>query len=172
PPIEGGGGATCVGLALLSCPRVQRGVCGFGATDDPDVDPSGGPTLELTHGDGSSDGSIQVTPMPGVPTANSILAGVSSPDISGRGSVGISEDVWDSELGSVASKEVSLSSQQSNVSTFNTLFRGSSTSRESEDPRWHFDEILIVPGWLVEERCGVADVPASSIWTSATMREV
>ncbi|KAG7177223.1 hypothetical protein Hamer_G000489 [Homarus americanus] len=31
---------------------VERGVCGFVATDYPDVDSSGGPTPELTLGDG------------------------------------------------------------------------------------------------------------------------
>ncbi|KAG7176863.1 hypothetical protein Hamer_G000055 [Homarus americanus] len=69
-PVEGREGLQW-GWAFLSCPRVERGVCGFVATDNPDVDPSGGPTPELTPGDGSPyGGSIEVTPMPGVPAAS------------------------------------------------------------------------------------------------------
>ncbi|KAG7172180.1 Transmembrane protein 245-like 1 [Homarus americanus] len=54
-----------------------------------DVDPSDGPTPELTPGYGSQDGgSIEV-----IPPVSSILAGVSAPDTSGRRSFGISEEV-------------------------------------------------------------------------------
>ncbi|KAG7157180.1 hypothetical protein Hamer_G010021 [Homarus americanus] len=62
--------------AFQSRHRVERCVCGFVATNDLDVDPSHGPTPELTPGDGSPDGgSIEVTHVPGVPAASSILAG-------------------------------------------------------------------------------------------------
>ncbi|KAG7177904.1 hypothetical protein Hamer_G025528 [Homarus americanus] len=60
------------GWAFLSYLRVERGVCGFVATDDPDVDQAGRPTPELTLRDGFPDGgSIEVTHVPGVPAASS-----------------------------------------------------------------------------------------------------
>ncbi|KAG7158800.1 hypothetical protein Hamer_G011478 [Homarus americanus] len=60
------------------CPaQGQKGVCAFVATDNPHVDPSGGPSPELTPGDGSPDGgSIDVTAVPGVQAASSNLGGV------------------------------------------------------------------------------------------------
>ncbi|KAG7157207.1 hypothetical protein Hamer_G010058, partial [Homarus americanus] len=68
-------------VAIIIGDEDERCVCSFVATDDPHVDPSHGPTPELTPGDNSPDGgSVEVTPVTGVPAASSILAAILSPE--------------------------------------------------------------------------------------------
>ncbi|KAG7158801.1 hypothetical protein Hamer_G011479 [Homarus americanus] len=75
------------------CTMVAMIIGDLSSRDNPHVDPSGGPSPELTPGDGSPDGgSTDVTAVPGVQAASSNLGGVSSPEASERGSVGISEE--------------------------------------------------------------------------------